>query len=975
MEGISTVAVIFGGDNFAAEKLKSRLSDQGIKVVIGDYEEIPENSAYIFDFEGREDVWSELNKNQRLVLIKTNNGGLDVDKDGTDTKEKLVKLGLNWRIVFGENVYGEGMDENSFLGRAFFQAAKNKNLVLPSLKQIYRVLAVDDFVEAILRACFFSGTSGKILVIGGKEINSKIVAEVLVEEAKMTKTQVIQDDQVIVSTEVDVNLVEESRQLLRWEPEITFTEGAKTVIQYFVARIDQENRRKKTEVKKQKAEIKSEKRDGNDERRESRFVVEVEEEEEVRDEKAETREEDKMEEFKIERFSGKSPLPERKEIEKRDEILETREPDELLFPTAPPTQEAAAVKEVKEEEIQNPPFPMDIGEISLDEGRLKKNNRRYYKWGMWGIGWIFLVLFLVNFIKIVTIPKKILGTESLIEKGKYSEATKEIEKLTKYNGKLLSMFGGGNVGVVLRAEGEVVDLLGLSVNLAQSGEKISGGIFGEKEIDMKTELQNLEKNLDEVISKMGILQGRLSGQWRWLPGRFQNDLSKLKEKLSTERQNAERIRKILPVMPEILGLDGKRREYMVLLQNENEIRPSGGFIGSYAILSFEGGKLLGFEVKDVYEADGQLKGHVEPPAEIKKYLGEAAWFMRDANWQASFPLVSKDVQWFLEKETGRKVDGVIALDLAAVKSILGVTGEIYVADFKEKVNSSNLYEQAEYYSETKFFPGSVQKASFLGGVSKQLIEEIKSAKGVEGQKLLSAVMDLLDRNEIQVALNESKTAGVFADAGWDGSIYDGKCNGDKCFADYLYIVEANLGVNKANYFLYRNIERQIEIGEKIIKNNLKITYENTAKSSAWPGGDYKNYMRIYLPIEANVQEVNWSNNGSGEKKIISGDDLKISQVGSKREVGFLVTVPVGKKINVEVNYTESIDLSTLQNFSYLNYIQRQSGFGDTGMVSLISIPDNWQINAVEPAASVVGGKLLFNQKLDRDIKMGVEISR
>jgi len=950
MGGTSTTAVILGKDNFVAEKLGNRLKEQEIKVVWGDYEEFPENSAYIFDFIGSEDVWNNLNRGQRLVLIDT-----DGNKKINNWQVKLEKTDLNWRVVVGENVYGEGMGEEGFLGRAFYLAARNKNLVLPSLKQIYRVLAVDDFVETILRACFFSGTSGKILVVGGKEINSKIVAEVLVEEAKMTRTQVVETDlnpSALRASPLDrgdatiEEMIEEGRLLLRWEPEITFTEGAKAVVSYFVARVDQENRRKKTETKKEKRGF-GELPKATDLVRQTMYEVEVEEEEK----EIEIEIEEKKEEFKLESLR-KSPLPERVNKEIREEILETRE---------------EVIREVVKEEKEEKKIPETRNE--------KKNTIKYWKWGLFGMGWVFLVVFLINFIKIVTIPKKILGTETLIENGKYVEAIKEIERLKKNNKQMVDVLGGGKVGTVLRAEGEVIDLLGLSIDLSQSGEKISSGMFGEKDVEIKGELEKVEKNLDEVISKTGILQGRLSGQWKWLPGRFRDDLNKLKDKLTKERESAERIRRILLVLPEILGLDGKKREYMVLLQNENELRPSGGFIGSYAILSFEKGRLLGFEVKDVYEADGQLRGHVEPPAEIKRYLGEAAWYMRDANWQASFPGVSTDVQWFLEKETGRKVDGVIGLNLAAVKSILEVTGEIYVSDFKEKVNQSNLYEQAEYYSEKNFFAGSVQKASFLGAVSKQLMEEIKSAKGSEGQKLLAAVMELMDRNEVQVALNETKAAKVFAEAGWDGAIYGGKCAGEKCLADYLYIVEANLGVNKANYFIYRNIERQIEIEEKIVKNTLKIVYENTAKSSAWPGGDYKNYMRIYVPMESRVGEVNWNENGSGEKRIISGDDLKISQVGGKSEIGFLVTVPIGKKINVEVKYTEKIDLSNLQSFSYLNYIQKQSGFGDTGMVSLISIPDGWQINAVEPVASVVGGKLLFNQKLDRDIKMGVEISR
>lgn len=948
-----------------AEVLENMLNENGIKVVRGDYENVPENAAYFFDFEGKEDEWRKLNKNQRLVVIQVDDSESADVKSFGEAKEKLNDLGLNWRVVVGENVYGEGMGEDGFLGRAFLLAAKNRNLVLPSINQIYRVLAAGDFVEAILRSCFFSGTSGKVLFVGGKEINSKIVAEILVEEAKMTKTQVIQDppktDELWREGQKELEKkIKETKELLRWEAETSFIEGARPVIQYFVARVDQENRRKKTEARNEKRDFKDLPKTphvGG----QARYAVEIEP--------------DHVEELVEEKPAGVDDFSEAKP-DSAESFVEAKEEFKLESLKKSPLPERV----VEEKVIEEKRVETSVEEVGQEKDKSKKikffhNFKNYWKWGMWGIGWIFLVIFMVNFIKVVTIPKKIMGIESLIENGKYAEAEKGVEILAKSNQKWLEIFNEGKIGVILRAEGEVIDLLRMSIDLAQSGEKISEGLFGEKEIEMKVELQKVEKNLDEMISKMGILQGRLSGQWQWLPGRYREDLGKLREKLTKERGNVEKIRKILPILPEMLGLDGKRREYMVLLQNENEIRASGGFIGSYAILSFEGGRLLGFEVKDVYEADGQLKGHVEPPSEIKKYLGEAGWFMRDANWQASFPSASKDIQWFLEKETGRKVDGVIGLNLAAVKAVLGVIGEVYVADFKEKVNESNLYEQAEYYSETRFFAGSVQKASFLGGVSKQLMEEIKLAKGAEGQKLIMAVMDLMERNEVQMALNDKMSSEVLAEAGWDGAVYEGKCNGEKCVADYLYIVESNLGVNKANYFLYRNIERQVEIEERAVKNTLKISYENTAKSSAWPGGDYKNYMRIYVPVEAGVLEVSWSENGSGEKKVVSGEDLKVSRVGNKKEIGFLVIVPVGKKIGVEVKYVENINLTALQSFSYLNYIQKQSGFGDTGIITLISIPENWLINAVEPAASVVGGKLLFNQKLDKDIKMGVEISR
>ena len=104
-------------------------------------------------------------------------------------------------------------------------------------------------------------------------------------------------------------------------------------------------------------------------------------------------------------------------------------------------------------------------------------------------------------------------------------------------------------------------------------------------------------------------------------------------------------------------------------------------------------------------------------------------------------------------------------------------------------------------------------------------------------------------------------------------------------------------------------------------------------------------------------------------------DLDIASVNGKKEVGMLLEVPFGAKRVLEMRYTDSINIGDYSKFSYLEYVQKQSGFGDTGMTMLLTAPNSWQVNQVEPAANVVGGKLLFNQKLTKDLKMGVEIGK
>lgn len=94
-----------------------------------------------------------------------------------------------------------------------------------------------------------------------------------------------------------------------------------------------------------------------------------------------------------------------------------------------------------------------------------------------------------------------------------------------------------------------------------------------------------------------------------------------------------------------------------------ELRSTGGFIGSFAVLSFENGKLYDMPIYDVYDADGQLKGHVEPPKPIKNILGEANWYLRDSNFDPDFPTSARRAEWFMKKTLNLDLDGTIAVNV------------------------------------------------------------------------------------------------------------------------------------------------------------------------------------------------------------------------------------------------------------------------------------------------------------------------
>ena len=191
-------------------------------------------------------------------------------------------------------------------------------------------------------------------------------------------------------------------------------------------------------------------------------------------------------------------------------------------------------------------------------------------------------------------------------------------------------------------------------------------------------------------------------------------------------------------------------KYLILFQNNMELRPTGGFIGSFSIISFDKGRMTEIVVNDVYSADGQLKGHVDPPEALRIHLGEGGWYLRDANWDPDFSISADKIEWFLDKEINTKVDGVIAIDLSFVQKLLKITGPINLVDFSKTITAENIYINTQNEVESDFFPGSIKKASFLTSLSKELISAVQQIKSDKYFALIKEIYSSLEERHLQL---------------------------------------------------------------------------------------------------------------------------------------------------------------------------------------------------------------------------------
>ena len=370
--------------------------------------------------------------------------------------------------------------------------------------------------------------------------------------------------------------------------------------------------------------------------------------------------------------------------------------------------------------------------------------------------------------------------------------------------------------------------------------------------------------------------------------------------------------------------DGK---HLVVLQNNYEIRPTGGFMGSYAIATFKNGVLKEWEIQDIYTADGQIEGHVSPLAPIQQAFKTGEWRLPNSNWDPDFEDSATDIIWFFEKAGVDNIDGVIAINFELIKNWVGIIGEVKPLDFDESLNKDNFYYLTQSYSQDNFFPGSHAKKNYLSSAGGSLITKTTESSPLTKLKLFNLIKKQLGEKQILIWHKDKEVMALIEKEGWSGSLgdYDN---------DYFYSVESNLGSNKSNYCVERSIKQDVLI-DKLIDNKTTITFANdkddciNTEVQKWMG-EYMNYQRIIIPSSAIVKSIEVNGNSYTLNNDVDPDNppdyrsdrtFSIDEDGKYKEVGFWIFVPVQGNSIAIINYT----LPKTNNNSYSIYVKRQPG--------------------------------------------------
>lgn len=301
------------------------------------------------------------------------------------------------------------------------------------------------------------------------------------------------------------------------------------------------------------------------------------------------------------------------------------------------------------------------------------------------------------------------------------------------------------------------------------------------------------------------------------------------------------------VFPKLAGLKA-RKNYLILFQNSHELRGTGGYIGSFAVLTLKRGQIKEFRFHDTSNFDyrNNNKGGVKKtPEPFQKYLDIYSWGLRDANWNPHFPKTAKRVVNFYNKLGGKRtIDGVVAITPNVLKRALNITGPIKV-EGEDEFRAENVVDRIQYRVEKGFLDkegARERRKEIMKELAEKIIEKTKSWNPLQYPKLLNAGRQAAVRKEVQVYFKDENLQNFFLKQGWAGAVRSTK-------NDFLMAIDTNLGALKTDRVMERSITYELDLSraEKRPRGRLELHYKNNGQQKDWRTTDYKSYLRVYLP--------------------------------------------------------------------------------------------------------------------------------
>jgi len=395
----------------------------------------------------------------------------------------------------------------------------------------------------------------------------------------------------------------------------------------------------------------------------------------------------------------------------------------------------------------------------------------------------------------------------------------------------------------------------------------------------------------------------------------------------------------LPGLPVLLGQDAPHT-YLLQVQNNHELRPTGGFITAVGRLTLDQGEITELDFSDSYAIFRRDTTHPPPPAPMERYMGIPYLVFRDANWSPDLPTSSSVAHALYTLDSDQDFTDTITVDLFAVERLIDALAPLNLAGVDTPITGENIMEVVkELWARPAGTEEDIEEdvKSWWGDRKKfiPLVAQAALAKVFDGDvdygKLAAAAITALDQREIQIVTAAPGVREMLAERGWDGALTPPESG------DFIAIVETNFGYNKVNAAVQREVEYVVtpptapgELATATL--TMTVTHPIVAED---PGCDqtprygttyddmvarcYFDYVRVYTPPGSELLSMT----GVFPDSVTS----QRSEKNTQQFAGYFILPPNESNV-VTLSWRLAPQISQLlADDAYSLRVQRQSGLG------------------------------------------------
>jgi len=422
-------------------------------------------------------------------------------------------------------------------------------------------------------------------------------------------------------------------------------------------------------------------------------------------------------------------------------------------------------------------------------------------------------------------------------------------------------------------------------------------------------------------------------------------------------------------------------KYLVMFQNGSELRPTGGFPGTYGVVSFKNGKMENLFVDDVYNLDGQIKENIIPPLQMQHITPN--WGMRDANWYVDFPTSARNIEAFYKKESGQSVDGVIVINPEMIAKILAITGPVEMPQYKLTLTADNVLTTIQ--NEVEYGANRAQPKQVVKDFAPLLLTKIYNAGADKWLTIFNTLILSMNQRDVLMSFNNLSLESFVTDKGFGGQVHQGD-------ADYLMATITNIKGSKTDAVTDTSLVVDTAFENTTAVHMLTVTRQHNGGGAKYGFYNKQNpaYVRILVPDGAELISVigndkpnfapliNYANsNFVRDDNLVkfetSGTTDKATSVttyheAGKTEFGFWLITDPGKTKTVTVKYRVP---NALTDKSYSLYIQKQPALKIKNFSFSLQKPDGLIPTESYPLLSLKDSNYNYSAPLENDLTVKV----